>query len=225
MKVLAVLSQKGGVGKTTLVTCLAVAAETDGKRTAIFDLDPQATASFWKDVRDSDTPAVESIQAVRLPAMLRAAAEAGADLAIIDGAAVARDIAFQAAKCADFVLIPTRAAVFDSMSMIQTIEVVNQAAKPFALVLNFVPPQGQETADAISTAKQIGAPVCPVFIGNRKAFFRAQSAGLAVQEYQPDSKAADEIKDLYGYTYIHLYKDEKAYVSHQVKDELVASGS
>ena len=44
MKVLAVLSQKGGVGKTTLATCLAVAAEQAGKEVAIIDLDPQATA-------------------------------------------------------------------------------------------------------------------------------------------------------------------------------------
>ena len=69
MKVLAILSQKGGVGKTTLATCLAVAAEQAGKETAIIDLDPQATASFWKDVRQLDTPAVASIQPVRLAAM------------------------------------------------------------------------------------------------------------------------------------------------------------
>jgi len=56
MKVLAILSQKGGVGKTTLATCLAVAAEQAGKVAAIIDLDPQATASFWKDVRQLDTP-------------------------------------------------------------------------------------------------------------------------------------------------------------------------
>ncbi len=62
MKVLAILSQKGGVGKTTLATCLAVAAEQAGKEAAIIDLDPQATASFWKDVRQLDTPAVASIQ-------------------------------------------------------------------------------------------------------------------------------------------------------------------
>ena len=208
MKVLAVLSQKGGVGKTTLATCLAVAAEADGKRTAIFDLDPQATASFWKDVRQSDDPAVESIQAVRLPAMLKAAEVAGADLAIVDGAAVARDIAFQGAECADFALIPTKAAVFDSMSMVKTIEVVKQAATPYAVVLNFVPPQGQETGDALSTAEKLGVPVCPVLIGNRKAFFRAQSAGLAVQEHDPHSKAASEIKRLYAYMCIQLYNEE-----------------
>ena len=101
MKTLAILSQKGGVSKTTLATCLAVAAENDGKRTALFDLDPQATASFWNDIREADTPAVASIQAVRLPVMLNAAREAGTDLAIIDGAAVARDVTFAAAKVAD----------------------------------------------------------------------------------------------------------------------------
>ena len=147
--------------------------------------------------------------------MLKAAEAAGADLAIIDGAAVARDIAFQAAKCADFALIPTKAAIFDSMSMIQTIDVIQQAAKPFTLVLNFVPPQGQETADAITMAEQLNAPVCPVFIGNRKAFFRAQSAGLAVQEHDPDSKAADEINHLYSYILIHLYNDGVDHANHQ----------
>jgi chromosome partitioning protein len=205
MKTLAILSQKGGVGKTTLATCLAVAAEADGKTAAIFDLDPQATASFWLDVREAETPAVVSIQAVRLAAMLKAAEEAGTDLAIIDGAAVARDVAFEAAKAADFVLIPTKTAVFDTMSMMHTIEIVNQQNKPFSIVLTFVPPVGQETGDAISAAAALNAKICPVHIGHRKAYFRAQSEGKAVQEYEPDGKAAEEIAKLYGYTRIQLY--------------------
>jgi len=207
MKVLAVLSQKGGVGKTTLATCLAVAAEAEGKSTSIFDLDPQATASFWKDVREAETPAVVSIQAVRLPSMLKAAEEAGADLVIIDGAAVARDVAHAAAQVTDFVLIPTKAAVFDTMSMMQTVEVIKQVEKPFSIVLNFIPPQGQETADAMQLAGSLSASICPVLIGNRKAYFRAQAEGLAVQEFAPNDKAADEIARLYAYTRIHLYNE------------------
>lgn len=210
MKILAILSQKGGVGKTTLATCLAVAAEAEGKKTAIFDLDPQATASFWLDVRNQEAPAVISIQSVRLPAMLKAAAEAGTDLAIIDGAAVARDVAFEASQSADYVLIPTKTAVFDTMSMMHTIEIVRQQDKPFSIVLTFVPPLGQETGDAISAAAQLNASICPVHIGNRKAFFRAQSEGKAVQEYEPNGKAADEIARLYDYTCIQLYKKMEA---------------
>lgn len=220
MKVLAILSQKGGVGKTTLATCLAVAAQQDGKQAAIFDLDPQATASFWNDTREAETPAVVSIQSVRLPAMLKAAEEAGTDLAIIDGAAIARDITFEAAKSADFILIPTRSAVFDTMSMLHTIELVRQQSKPFSVVLTFTPPTGHETEDAIDAAKQIGASICPVLIGNRKAFFRAQSQGLAVQEYEPSGKAAEEITNLYSYTCIHLYKNQKKESQHGTKQLL-----
>jgi chromosome partitioning protein len=207
MKVLAVLSQKGGVGKTTLATCLAVAAEQAGQSVAIIDIDPQATASFWKDVREQETPAVISVQPIRLAAMIKACADAGTELVIIDGAAIARDVTFEAAKRADFVIVPTRTAVFDTMSMTHTLDVVREQGKPCAVVLTFVPPRGQETADAIEAIAQLGAPVCPVTIGNRKAFFRAQASGQAVQEFEPGGAAADEIARLFEYTRIALYDE------------------
>lgn len=221
MKVLAILSQKGGVGKTTLATCLAVAAEKAGERVAIIDIDPQATASFWKDVRNQETPAVVSVQPIRLGAIIKACADADTDLVIIDGAAVARDVTFEAAKHSDFVIVPTKTAVFDTMSMTHTLDVVKEQKKPFSVVLTFVPPQGQETRDAIEAIAELGASVCPVTIGNRKAFFRAQSSGLAVQEFEPNGAAADEIQKLYTYTRIALYKDE------EVKNgrKLAASGA
>jgi chromosome partitioning protein len=224
MKTLAIISQKGGVGKTTLATCLAVAAESDGKKTAIFDLDPQATASFWKDIRQAVTPAVTSIQPIRLPAMQQAARESGADLTIIDGPAVARDVAFEAARAADFVLIPTKTAVFDTMSRTHTLEVVRQCGKPFSVVLTFVPPVGKETQDAIEAASALGAPICPVMLGHRKAYFRAQATGLAVQEYEPEGKAAMEISRLYEYTHIQLY-GQNSDPEKTDDDQFLASGT
>ena len=210
MKVISVVCQKGGVGKTTIATNLAVEAEQDGKTTAIFDLDPQATASFWNDVREEDKPAVVSVQVSRLDVMLKAAEEAGTDLVIIDCAAVARDIAYEAARVADYVLIPTKTAVFDTKSMMHTIEIVNQLEKPFSIVLNFVPPTGQETQEAIDIAQQLGAQICPIHIGNRKAYFRAQGKGMAVKEYGQDVKAIAEIEELYKYTCIFVYGEEEA---------------
>lgn len=73
MKVLSVVSQKGGVGKTTLATALAVQAGNAGRRTVVFDLDPQASATFWKDTRKDDLVAISAIPAVRLSHMLAAA--------------------------------------------------------------------------------------------------------------------------------------------------------
>ena len=219
MKVLAVLSQKGGVGKTTLATSLAVAAEADGKSVAVIDLDPQATASFWHDTRGKDTPAVVSIQPVRLGAVIKAAKEQGTDLVIIDGAAVQREIAYDAAAVADFVLVPTKPAVFDIKSMTETIKAVQQHQKPLAIVLNMIAPTGVENTDAFDAAEILGVDICPVTIGNRKAFFRSQGEGLAVQEFEPGGKAAEEVQELYKYTCIHLYNQSKQQAA---QEEVVA---
>ena len=68
MKVITVIAQKGGAGKTTLSISTAVAAANDGWSTAVVDLDPQATAATWSDRRESETPVVISAQAARAPA-------------------------------------------------------------------------------------------------------------------------------------------------------------
>ncbi len=209
MKILALISQKGGVSKTTLATALAVCAEQEGKTTAVFDLDPQASAAFWKDTRQADTPAVVAVPAARLAHMLKAAAEAGTDLAIIDTPPFAKDIAFEAAAQADFILIPTRPAVLDVMAMTKTIELVSHYGKPSAVVLTFCPTQGREVQDTIDAVEQLGAQLAPVKIHNRVAYSRAQQTGLTAQEFETDGKAAYEIQKLWKFVSIHLSTDGK----------------
>lgn len=208
MKILSIITQKGGSGKTTIATVLAVAAELDGKHVAIFDLDPQATACFWSDVREAPTPAVKDCSVARLPNYLEAAKQAGCDLAIIDCPAVHRDIAHDAAALSDFILIPSRADVFDVRSMSKTIEVIRSVNKPHAVVLNFCPPAGAEVPAAREGVDQIGAELCPVELHQLKAFSRAQQTGQSAQETEPKSAAAAQIIALYGYTNIKLYQEE-----------------
>lgn len=205
MKVLSLVSQKGGVGKTTLATALAVAAHKDGKRPVLIDLDPQASASFWMDTRQDDGLAVSAVPASRLAPVLKAAGEAGAELAIIDTPPFAKDIAYEAAERADFVLIPTRPAVLDVMAMTRTIELIQAFRKSAAVVLTFCPPTGKEIDDTEAAVRALGAELCPVRIGTRIAFSRAQQSGLAAQELEPHGKAAAEVRDLYVYTLQHLY--------------------
>ena len=57
MQVVALVSQKGGAGKTTLAAGLAVSGERAGLSTVLVDLDPQASAAKWGDLRNAETPA------------------------------------------------------------------------------------------------------------------------------------------------------------------------
>jgi chromosome partitioning protein len=208
MRVLSLVSQKGGVGKTTLATALAVAAHRGGKRPVLIDLDPQASASFWMDTRQDDGLAVSAVPSSRLGHVLKAAAEAGAELAIIDTPPFAKDIAYEAAERADFVLIPTRPAVLDVMAMTRTIDLIKAFQKQAAVVLTFCPPAGKEIDDTEAAVRALQAELCPVRIGTRIAYSRAQQSGLAAQELDPHGKAATEIQDLYVYTQRHLYREE-----------------
>lgn len=205
MKTLALISQKGGVGKTTLVTALAVEAIRQGKRVAIFDLDPQASASFWGDTRGGDDSlAITAVPVVRLGHVLAAAKEAGCDLALVDTPPFSRDIAYEAAKLADFVLVPTRPAILDFEAMTRTLGIMKEFERPYGIVLTFCPPQGREVEDTVEAIGQLKASLCPVRIGNRIAFSRAQQTGKTATEIEPTGRAAQEITDLYTYVCMNL---------------------
>ena len=210
MKVLSIISQKGGVGKTTLATALAVEASRNGKRTVMFDLDPQASASFWQDTRQNDALAITAVPASRLRHVMQAVREAGCDLVIIDTPPFSKDIAFEATQHADFVLVPTRPAVLDVMAMTRTLDLVKQYNRAYGVVLTFCPPAGREVDDTVKTIRELNAALCPVRIGNRIAYSRAQQTGQAAQEIEPGGKAAQEIKELYTYVCMNLYEENSA---------------
>lgn len=197
MKVIAIISQKGGAGKTTLALHLAVAAEEHGKSAAIVDLDPQASATSWGDSRAAETPAVVSAQASRLQKVLDAARAGGAAFVIIDTAPHSESAALAAARAADFILIPCRPAILDLRAISNSIDLAKMAEKPAAVVLNAVPPRGSIAQDAEQAVSGYGVPIAPIHIGQRAAFQHAITAGQAAQEYEPGGKAAEEITHLY----------------------------
>ena len=106
MKKIALVAQKGGVGKTTIAVNLAVAAQGEGIQTALFDLDQQESAVIWSDRRASQQPHVEFLTERRLAEALRAAEAQGFGLAIIDTPPAAGPQAYTAAQAADLVFDP-----------------------------------------------------------------------------------------------------------------------
>lgn len=212
MKIISVISQKGGVGKTTLATALAVAAQIDGKSVALFDLDPQASACFWADRRKAtgkgDTPVVRDVNFNRLPHVLEAMRNAGCELVILDCPPQQRDIADAALSVADMVLVPTRAEALDLRAMAQTVRLAQQLGKPASVILTFCPPTGPEIEQAREIVSQLKAELVPVRMHLRKAYSRSQQEGQSAQEYDPTGKAAEEIKQLYSYSSTALYGKE-----------------
>ena len=200
MKTIAIISQKGGAGKTTLAVHLAVAAEMARKSAAVIDLDPQGSATSWKDLRPGETPAVVPAQVSRLAQILESAARHGADIAIIDTAPHSESAALAAARAADLILIPCRPAIFDLKAISTTVDLAKLAGKPACVVFNAVQPRGSLADEASAAVESYQIPIAPTRIAQRAAYVHALTAGQVAQEYEPDGKAAEEIKLLYRWT-------------------------
>lgn len=199
MYTVAVISQKGGAGKTTLALHIAVASEQAGKRAAIVDLDPQASASRWKDRREGSAPAVVSAQASRLLEVLQAAREHGADLAIIDTAPHSEISALNAARAADLILIPCRPSILDLQAISTTVDIARLANKTAFAVLNHIPPRGTMAEEARAAIATYNIPIAPAQLVQRNAFVHSLTEGLTAQEYEPEGKASQEIRDLFAW--------------------------
>ena len=197
MRKIAVMSQKGGEGKTTLVVHLAVEAQRQGVKVEIVDTDPQQSAGVWSRARGGDTPIVTHVQPTKLAAALIQRASAGVELVIIDTAPNAGPDAVDVAKLADRVLIPVRPGVFDLAAARQTIEIVKEAGTESVLVLSACPHRAPEVPMAREALALSGLPVAETSIGDRRAYSRAIQTGKAVNEFEPDGKAAAEIRALF----------------------------
>ncbi|MCX6178671.1 MAG: AAA family ATPase [Chlorobiales bacterium] len=193
MKTIAVVSQKGGAGKTTIAVNLAIAAEQRGLHCAIVDLDPQSSARSWHDIRRKESPVVISSHSSRLPHILETARESGAGLVILDTAPHSETVALSAARAADLVLIPCRPSVFDLRAIATSVDLASLAQTPAVVVLNGVPSRGVLAAEATTAITGYGVDMAPDTLGHRAAFVHSLTVGLSVLEYEPASKAAEEI--------------------------------
>ncbi len=200
MKTIAVVSQKGGSGKTTLVLHLAVASAAAGHHTAVIDLVPQASASNWADRRSADLPVVLSAHARRLPHEIRRVRETGGEMLYLDTAPHADSAALEAARAADLVLIPCRPAILDLEAITNTLAFPRTTGKPVAAVLNAVEHTRQDAAQAEQALAAQQVEICPARLGRRIAFTRALINGQTAQEFEPDGKAAREIEHVHTST-------------------------
>lgn len=124
MKVIAVLNQKGGSGKTTIATHLARALQLDGADVLLVDSDPQGSARDWAAVREDQPLTVVGIDRPTIDRDVKAIGRR--DFVVIDGAPQAADLAVSAIKAADFVLIPVQPSPYDIWATADLVELVKQ---------------------------------------------------------------------------------------------------
>lgn len=228
MHTIALITQKGGSGKTTLTLSLAVAAVLAGRTTLVIDLDTQGTACSWHDRRKAagkgDNPIVIDAQPHRLADTLRQARSNGIEFVFIDTPPRAADAALIAAKASDLVIVPARPQMYDLETIPVTREILAVAGHKAAMVvLNSVPPVGDRHSQSGEAMKNWQIPICPFTIGNRVAFGDAGALGLTAQEYEPRGKAAEEVQKVYNFaeavlTELKLKQDKKEH--HEQQTEL-----
>ncbi|MFA7429751.1 MAG: ParA family protein [Rhodospirillaceae bacterium] len=207
MRVIAVASQKGGSGKTTLSGHLAVQAEVAGHGpVALIDTDPQGSLAAWWNARTADTPAFARTTLADLPDDLEVLRAAGVGLVVIDTPPAITTAIGEVIRVADFVVIPTRPSPHDLRAVGATVQLVRRCGKPLVFVVNDATPRARITSEAAIALSQHGT-VAPITIHHRTDFASSMIDGRTVIEIKPDSRSALEVKALWDYLHARL-KDE-----------------
>lgn len=196
MRVIALVTQKGGTGKSSLAVSLAVAAQEAGTRAYLLDLDPQGTAKSWFARREAETPEVAAIEANRVPAALAALQGQGVELVIIDTPGVDSPATVAAMQAADLCVIPARPSIADIEATRPTVQSLMKLGRPFCFVLNQVPAGRSGRASDAYRVLQLSGVVAGATLATRTDHVDALAQGLGVTERDPAGKAAAEVREL-----------------------------
>lgn len=201
MKIITIGSTKGGVGKSTIATNLAVAAAAEGKRVLIVDADVQASSMAFRSVRESDDIKAMAITTPTLHKDLTA--DLNFDIIIIDAGGRDSKVFRSAIAASDLVIIPVLPSVYDVWAAADTIELLREvrAHKDIdaRILLNQLIPNsimGREALDSLQEY-ETEIPLMETKLFHRAAFKNAVMNGQGVIESEPSGKAAAEIKELF----------------------------
>ncbi|HEX2524982.1 MAG TPA: AAA family ATPase [Geminicoccus sp.] len=204
MKIIAVVAQKGGVGKTTVSQCLAVEALRQGLAAAIIDTDPQKSATEWGEQReaaDIDAPGVIALGSRPLASLVADLRKRGASLVVIDTPPHSAPAINAALDVSTGAVMVTRPNPMDVRALEATWGIVSRMRKPSAAVFTQTPPGNRARALGLARGRleELEIPFCPTPISYTLSFPYAQAEALAVQEREPTGKARAEIAEIWAW--------------------------
>ncbi len=207
MRVLAMASQKGGSGKTTLSGHLAVQAQLAGAGPVVLiDIDPQGSLADWWNERDTEFPAFAQTTVARLAGDLEILRQQGFKLAVIDTPPAITMAIQSVINVSELIVIPTRPSPHDLRAVGATVDLCDRAGKPLIFVVNGATPRAKITYEAAVALSQHGT-VAPVTVHHRTEFAASMIDGRTVMEVDPHGRSAEEITELWRYISDRLEKN------------------
>ncbi len=199
MLVLAVASQKGGSGKTTLAGHLAVEAERQGAGpVALIDTDPQGSLAAWWNSRTAETPVFVETYVSRLAEDLEKLRAAGVQLVVIDTPPAITNTIVEVVRASDMVLIPVRPSPHDLGAAGATVDLVELLDKPLVFAINGASPRARITSEAVIALSQHGT-LAPSIVHHRTDFAASMIDGRTVMELPRTERSSAEVVALWTY--------------------------
>ncbi len=200
-KIIAVLNQKGGSGKTTIATNLARALQMAGQSVLLIDSDPQGSARDWHAASEGAYLSVIGLDRPTLDKDIKAITGQHQWL-IIDGAPQIENIAIAAIKCADVILIPVQPSPYDIWACADLVEIIKARqqvtdGKPkAAFVISRLIKNTQVGREIREILEEYQLPVFNSVTTQRVVYVSSASSGQSVLDVETKGEAANEIRAL-----------------------------
>ncbi|HEY8571511.1 ParA family protein [Phenylobacterium sp.] len=203
MKTLAVVSRKGGAGKTTLAINLTLAARAMGVKAVLADADPLRSACEVLREREEGASLLVETSASKLFALAEASRRAGAELLIIDTPACPEADVAEAVRVADLCVAVARPTYLDLAAAVRSVAIIQQLGRRGLIVLNQAAParNGVEppaVMKAFEALRFAGLPVAPVALRSRVIYQSAFAHRRSVLEMDEGGSASAEVRELFA---------------------------
>lgn len=198
MKTLAVISRKGGAGKTTVSLSIALAARQAGLKVVVADVDPLHSAGEVMRNRPEAASMLFETTASKLFILQDACRQNACDLLVVDTPTAPEADVLRAVNVADLCLAVARPTALDVAAVRESIALIRRAGHPGLVVLNQCPPlrSGEESEWVVQATERLRfghLPVAAARLRSRIAYQRAFAHNCAVTEWDPSSDAAGEV--------------------------------
>lgn len=197
MKVVALLNEKGGSGKTTVSLNLATALHRQGKKVVLVDADPQGTLRDWR-AASPEGANLPPVVALDRPQMLGTLDTLNADFVVIDTPGKADTISAMAIRKANVALIVIQASAADIWAAAATVKMINTRLElgiklDVAFLVNRVVKNTRLTREIIGGEwNEYKLDQLTATVGNRTVFAQSLADGLSVYDH-PNAEARAEI--------------------------------